>query len=1286
VVGNFQQLFDSLNPNEQQRGFEFEHVCQWFLQNDPAYISRLKRVWLWKEWPGRWSDADSGIDLVAEDTDGKRWAVQAKAYGEDKPIPKRELNKFLSASSRKEFSYRLLISTTTNGLHHIAQENVAAQDKPVFIVDLLDLRRSPVDWPKSLTDLRPTPLREPAQPRPHQDDAILDVVGGFESHDRGQLIMACGTGKTLTAWFIRGKVSSQRTLVLVPSLSLLKQTMHEWECAAGGQVRFASMPVCSDASVSNTDDPGLIYTAELGVPTETDPAAIAKFLRGRGPRVVFSTYHSSPQIAKAFELGRVPAFDLVVADEAHRVAGRVSSDFATVLDASKIKAHKRLFMTATPKVYSAATKKAAKDENFEQASMDDHDTFGPVFHKLGFGDAIERNLLTDYRVAIIGVNDAMYHEWTQRGTFVTFDGTTPVTADKAAGQIGLAKAMREFDLQRTISFHSRVSRARKFAASMQPVIDWMPAEERPDGELWTGYASGEMDAGKRARLIRHLADLDDADRGLLTNARCLAEGVDVPTLDGVAFIDPRRSEVDIVQAVGRAIRKSDNKKLGTVVVPVFIKDTDDPEAALNDSAFEPVWDVLRALRSHDDELGRQLDCLRREMGSEGRTPELPPKIYTDIPKSIGAAFSNAFRIRLVEQTTMKWEFMFGLLEQYIDEHGDARVAQSYSTGEGHRLGTWVATQRNTYQSGRMDEERQRRLEALPGWAWNALRSRWEEGFAHAEQYVAEFGDARVPKGYTSPDGYRLGQWINGQRSERGFGGFSVERQARLEALPGWVWDARDAMWEDGFTHAERYVTEFGDIRVPRGYLSSDGFRLSTWLTKQRSTRGGAALTEDRRKRLEALPGWVWDVRDAMWEDGFTHTEQYVLEFGDARVPDDYTSPDGYRLGQWIGLQRAGKAGGKLSLKRQQRLEALPGWVWDVLDSQWDEGFTHMEQYVAEFGDARVPYDYKSPDGYRLGQWVTVQRSRQPGPSRRACLEALPGWMWRVPDSQWEEGFTHLEQHAAEFGTTRFPNHYMSPDGFRLGGWANKQRAVYTSGRMNPERRARLEAQPGWVWNVLDSRWEEGFGRLEQFVADFGSARVPRGYTPPDGFRLAQWVGVQRSMHGDGKLNPERQARLESLPGWSWKPHGDKWEDGLAHAEQYVAEFGDIRASNGYTSPDGFRLGGWLQTQRTANAKGRLSAGRKVRLEALPGWVWDLLDTQWEEGFARLENYAAEFGDSLVPQTYTSPDGFRLGGWGSKQRTAYRAGRMHLERAARLEALPGWTWEPPKGRRLKGDEP
>ena len=1343
LVGEFDQLFANLDPDPRVRGKQFERICKWYLENDPTYVERLRHVWLWLEWEDRWSDTEAGIDLVAEDVDGKLWAIQAKGYGEDKPIPKRELDKFLSESSRKQFSYRLLISTTTNGLHHIAQETVAAQEKPVFLRDLSDLRNSPVPWHTHPDDLSPPPPLEPAQPRDHQLDAIRDVVDGFGSADRGQLIMACGTGKTLTSWFITEKLTAERTLMLVPSLSLLKQTMCEWQNASGGVTRFASLPVCSDASVSSTDDFAVAYTADLGVPVTTDPEAIAAFLRKRGPRVVFSTYQSSPQIAKAFEIGGVPSFDLVVADEAHRVAGPVKTDFATVLDGTRIEAKRRLFMTATPRVYSASTKRAAEDEDFEYASMDDHTKFGEVFHRLSFGEAIERKLLTDYQVAIIGVDDATYHEWTQRGTFVTIDGKTPTPANKVAGQIGLAKAMHRFNLRRTISFHSRVSRAKDFAASMQTVIDWMPPGERPSGELWARYASGEMDAGKRSRLIKHLANLKDGERGLLSNARCLAEGVDVPTLDGVAFIDPRRSEVDIVQAVGRAIRKSENKKLGTIVIPVFIKDDTDPETALKASSFQRVWDVLRALRSHDDELSRQLDELRREMGRYGGTPTLPAKIYSDIPKSVGPAFADAFCIRLVEQTTFSWEFWYGLLEKYVEDRGTSRVPHP-EVIDGFALGGWVSKQRGRYNAGTLPIGRQRRLESLPDWSWAALHDRWEESFDQLRDYVEENGTAVVPHSCVWK-GFRLGSWINKQRGDYNDGTIDPARRSRLEELPRWSWDVNEHRWERGFKYLTSYVAEHGDAQVPADYVTADGYNLGKWVFKQRTNHRKGVLDADRIRRLEALAGWSWqphvdrwegfysalaeyaeltgsaDVSSKLnlkgmwvgvwvrnqralknrgeleperasrlerlpgwrwkrdfvaekWEEGIQHLEAYVEQNGHCRVPDAYQQ-DGYNLGPWVQKQRSLHQKGKLDPAYARRLAALVGWSWEsVRDEKWETGFHHVEEYVKEHGHARIPAKCVFNE-YGLGTWVNSQRTRyisgalEVGRVRR--LEAIPGWIWDARADVWEEGFQHLLHYVEEHGDARVLRPYVVGD-YRLGQWVGIQRSNNNKGTLTHERQQRLEELPGWSWDLKTDAWEEGFQKLLEFVADKGTSRVPQSYST-EGFRLGSWVNTQRQAHADATLDPTMAKRLEALPRWSWNPRDDAWDEGLQRLAEYMRKHPESPTpTQAYKEPDGYKLGSWVVVQRTAYDKGTLSEERQRRLESLTGWSWDPLADAWDGNYGRLLDYVKTHGTSRVPPKYTV-DGFRLGAWVQKQRSVYAAGRLGLERQHRLEALPKWRW-------------
>lgn len=288
-------------------------------------------------------------------------------------------------------------------------------------------------------------------------------------------------------------------------------------------------------------------------------------------------------------------------------------------------------MTATPRYFTGRVVRQAKEADFEVASMDDEEVFGPVFHRLEFAEAIARKLLTDYQLAVVAVDDATYRDWAQRGRFVTTDGTEVTDARTLAGQIGLAQAMRRYDLHRTITFHSRVKRAHEFAQSLPEVISWMPADQQPLGQVWSDYASGEMPAGQRHALLHHLGRLDHGQRGLLANARCLAEGVDVPTLDSVAFIDPRRSEVDIVQAVGRAIRLASDKTIGTIVIPVFVDTDEDPAVALDNSAFKPVWDVIK--RSGHTTASSASTSTNCDGNSAGRanSHDYPPRFISTCP-------------------------------------------------------------------------------------------------------------------------------------------------------------------------------------------------------------------------------------------------------------------------------------------------------------------------------------------------------------------------------------------------------------------------------------------------------------------------------------------------------------------------------------------------------------------------------------------------------------------------------------------------------------------------------
>ena len=268
-----------------------------------------------------------------------------------------------------------------------------------------------------------------------------------------------------------------------------------------------------------------------------------------------------------------------------------------------------------------------------------------------------------------------------------------------------------------------------------------------------------MTSGEREVRLNQLREIGPGERGVLTNARCLTEGVDVPTLDGVAFVDPRRSQVDIVQAVGRAMRKADDKTVGTIVIPVFVDEDTDPEEALDSSEFDRVWQVVKALRAHDDVLAYELDELRREGGRRKTSGGRPGKLTLDVPVSVGEKFAQSFDARLVAETTSSWEFWFGLLQRFIAREGSAQIQKDHIE-DGYRLGGWVANQRRKYTAGRLSANRSERLDELPGWSWDTHEDAWEEAYSALQCFIEREGHALVPNDHI--DGtYRLGQWVIG---------------------------------------------------------------------------------------------------------------------------------------------------------------------------------------------------------------------------------------------------------------------------------------------------------------------------------------------------------------------------------------------------------------------------------------------------------------------------------------------------------------------------------------------
>lgn len=656
-MATFDELVKQVNDNltkERDRGTAFEKMVVAYLKNEPAYKQKFQDVWMLNEVPAEYhiSKKDTGVDIVAKDYDGNLTAVQAKFY--KGKVSKAGIDSFVAETGKKVYSAGMLVSSTDDWNRN-ARKTLDDTTKPFTVIGLSQLRHADFDWQKFSFAKENTNLskKKPKKLRPYQETAINNSLKYFKEHDRGKLIMAPGTGKTFTSLKIaealmRDKKKKQfNVLYLVPSIQLLSQTLFSWNSDISDDIHMTSLSVVSDAKANkqkgkDDDDLG---AREIGFEPTTNVQDLLDHFKlieehnlPNDMRVVFSTYQSIDVIKQAQKDG-YPEFDLIIADEAHRTTGAIAkkegdTTFTEVHSNTNVKGKLRLYQTATPKIYDQNAKKKAKENSIVVSSMDDKSIYGDEIFRLGFGDAVAQGYLTDYKVSVLAVSESYINKDMQK----IMSADNQLKVDDIGKIIGVWNAMVKRDgitgeiegapMKRAIAFTDTIKHSKIISNEFNQVVnDYLDSDADDNSISENSYhvdvhhVDGGLNALEKETEIDWLGnnDIEDNHARVLSNVRFLTEGIDVPNLDAIIFFSPKKSQVDIVQAVGRIMRRAENKQYGYIILPIVVADGVDPNVALdNDKKYKQVWQVLNALRSTDERFDAEVNTLDLNKKKSGR--------------------------------------------------------------------------------------------------------------------------------------------------------------------------------------------------------------------------------------------------------------------------------------------------------------------------------------------------------------------------------------------------------------------------------------------------------------------------------------------------------------------------------------------------------------------------------------------------------------------------------------------------------------------------------------------
>jgi superfamily II DNA or RNA helicase len=1181
----------------------FEVFTKHYFKTSPSEKDNYKNVWLFEEVPTKIrsklniGNIDYGVDLVLEDTEGLFYAVQCKFKNDENSILYWTADKIANLFAFCPNADGYIVFSNATDLDPVSKTR---HDKFTFysITNLLEIDSDVIEAIYQSLANNKEIERKLFNPKLHQEKAISDCVEFFEIENRGQLILPCGAGKTLTALWIKEKLDCRNTLVLVPSLALLRQIKNEW--AKQRRTNYKYICVCSEADIDkDTIDTLVTHTYEIDIHVTTNPEQISSFLKkDYQEKVIFSTYHSLESVADAI-LGSGFEFDFIFCDEAHKTAGIGQNRFSLVHDNDRIPSKRRLYATATPRIVKESLKKKLGDDLKFAYDMNDPEIFGYEFHRMTFKEAIEAKpdpILVDYQIIAIGVNSEELREYIENRNYVD----SHVTIDEIANNYALEHVMEKYNANHAITFHSRVKLAEEFVYRHSKLFNSVNTYS-VNGDQTTSYRNIVLD------------DFKHSTKAVISNARCLTEGVDVPTIDLVYFSDPKNSKVDIVQAVGRALRKKDGKEKGFIVVPIYHTRHENVESSISESSFKNLLQVIRSLCEQDERLQDEINSLAFGKGKrKSNRIDFTNTIFSEeqdiiLLEGFEEKLRNSLFDQIIEKTSNNWDIWFLQFKEWLEN------INIYPTVETNKeLYQWVSQQRNRKKNGNLKNEEKRKLNSI-NFIWDFQEWKWYSMYYQLVDYSKE--NKFEPN---KEDDEELAQWFITQKWQVKRGKLSEERQKLLEKI-SFTGLYKDRKWYDNFEMYKRYASE--NEFEPDEDIYPD---IAKWIISQKNQIRIDKLDDEKVRLFNSIV--LKSAVEKKWLESYNKLVAFRHDFSNKWPQYDSENPnsDENQLNIFCQIMRKRFREDSLSNYWFDKMAKL-GFNFEGKLDNWTKYYEEVKGIITDRDSISI-----SDIGENAYSWITRHKKlNEKGELTKYQSEKLSELDLSRFFETWDETFAKVEKWVHE--KNKIPTKASNKD---LYSWLYSQRSRYKNGTLLNEQIANLITigfdLEGKGKEINEQKWLAQFTEYKQFVEFNG--KEPSVVTEN---KLYIWVQSQRAHYAGNLRNrntmPQNRLDLLNSIGFNWVGEGqggdESWENNFMIFSQNIDSIGNINLP---THIDGVinSLYTWWVNQKKAFENGKMPEIRISRFKDIGIDFNKSKNISGRDGFTRWAKKLIEIADFI----------------------------------------------------------